>query len=135
MIRSIEYGMGEDFIDQNESIVRPEMLMFWLIGKGLMKKESINAMLSNGMFNLQSVFYDENYSLMPNRCPSEEFVSFKSIELLAEFMSGVDIYEQRLIDILKEHNYKILDCKEFDEEYERTCNISLQEVLDSCETY
>lgn len=104
-IRWKELDMGEDFIDQNESIVKEVPFATWLLGRGYINKEQLNSFLdSNYMYSgLQSLLggYDEPYCVFPyGEC--EEESCFKKYHVLAEYISQMDNLRKRLFRCLVE---------------------------------
>lgn len=122
LIRNFEFEVGESFVDQNESIVDDKCMMFWMLGRGYIHPEQIDSYVHTKFTELNNILcgYDDAFALFPFGEASEE-CHFKAMLVLAEFISGIEIYQNRLAKILKE-----ADCesfakrsKELDIEYEK----------------
>lgn len=117
LIRRKEYSMGEDFIDQYESIVNDMPFVTYLFGKGIITKEILNSFISENFASLQSFLggYDEPYCLFPyGEC--EEESNFKKYHVLAEYINNIDALKQRLFNVLKNRGYDG-DCMNHEEKY------------------
>lgn len=101
-IRWKELEMGEDFIDQNEFIVKEAPFATWLLGRGYINKNQLNSFLNGGYEScLQSLLggYDEPYCVFPyGEC--EEESCFKRYHILAEYINQIDINRKRLFKCL-----------------------------------
>ena len=105
LIVNTEYEMGEDFIDQNENIVKGMPFVFYLLGKGAISKDKANVMVEKGV-TLQEMMYDfeEDWSLFPyGECDAE--ANGKWLYLLSELIFEFDEYKKRLFKILSDIPY------------------------------
>ncbi|MDU5206326.1 MAG: hypothetical protein E6182_10205 [Clostridioides difficile] len=96
-IRWKELGMGEDFIDQNESIVKEVPFATWLLGRGYINKEQLNSFLnSNDMYSgLQNLLggYDEPYCVFPKKEFNEDYFKEPLVKLIKSKDDNPDNYE------------------------------------------
>jgi len=132
LISHFETEMGEDFIDQNESIIKESCLVFWLLGKGYLNKHQVDIWSTIGKCDvgLNSLLggYQDDYSLFPHGEGEEECYT-KRNEILAELISELSIYESRLMDIMNEFNCmeNFID-GQYDECYEKISKITAEEL-------
>jgi len=124
--------MGESFTDQNETIVNDKLLMFWMLGKGYIDGNKIVAYTKANFTELNNVLcgYEDEFSLFPyGEC--EEECNFKATEILSEIISEVPIYQDRLTEIVNEHDC-LKDYSENDdyleEEYNKVIKLSIVEL-------
>ncbi len=134
LIRNFELEMGEDFIDQNESIINEKCLMFWMLGKGFISGKNIDSYCepNNNFIDLNDMLCgsEQYYALFPNgQC--EEDCHLKAMEILSELISEVEFYQKRLMDIIKEHQLDItcpLRHADLDKEYTYTTSLSINDL-------
>lgn len=130
LIRNFEYEAGENFVDQNESIVNERCMLFWMLGKGYITGEQITMYAEDS-----SKLIDLNYILNACEVPfalfpmgnQEEETHFKSMEVLAEIISEVPHYQERLLEIVNEWEYTSYEDK--DEKLEKEYNESMAKDL------
>lgn len=135
LIRNFEFEAGEDFIDQNEHIVNAKCILFWMFGKGYINGDKIKIYgedPNQNFIGLTDVLkgYEAPYSLFPyGEC--EEDCHFKAMEILAEFISECEMYQNRLMKIMNEYeqnsSYLKRD-KDLDEEYNFAISLSIDEL-------
>lgn len=131
LIRNFEYEMGESFTDQNESIVNDKCLMFWMLGKGYIDGSKIVAYTKARFTELNNVLcgYENEFALFPyGQC--EEECHFKAMEILAEFISEVQIYQDRLKEIIDEDPEYLSSYEKYDEEFEEEYNLATSLSID-----
>jgi hypothetical protein len=129
IMRTFEMEMEEDFVDQNEMIVKPGCLMFWMLGKGYISGDDIDKFAEhNDLINLQTVLYEEDFSLMKGLCHGSLIVCLKCLEILSEIMCSCRKYQERLISVAEEHLGGSID--DFSEEFESIKAKSLGGILD-----
>ena len=116
-IRIWEYEAGEDFIDQNESIVNEIPFANYLLGKGLISKEMLNNLLKE-KGSLQEMLdgYNTSFCVFPYGNHMEECWC-KKYHLLADYIFQVDVLRKRLFCTLKGWGYDESDKEENEAEY------------------
>ena len=134
LMRTFECIAGEDFIDQNENFVVSKCMLFWMLGKGYIDGTSVVGWTKDKFVNLQSILYDEDYSVFKGLCISNEDVHDKSLEILAELICSVSIYQERLekllVDMFEHYEEDINEyINSFNEEYDMSCKLSIYEIM------
>lgn len=131
LIRNFEYEAGEDFVDQNESIVNERCMLFWMLGKGYISGEQISmyAKDSRKLIDLNDILsaYEVPFALLPMGSQEEDAHS-KSMEVLAELISEVPHYQERLLKIVNKHE-EFTSYEKYDEKFEKEYNISMATSL------
>lgn len=135
LIRNYELEVGEDFLDQNCGFINETALIFWLLGKGYICGDKIEAYSKDRFTDLQSILCGDidAYSLFPNGV-EEEKCYYKSLEILSDLISQVETYQNRLVDILKEkeNNERFLDYSSrndyLEDEYNIAVSLSIQKL-------
>ncbi|MGD9152407.1 MAG: hypothetical protein PVG30_01950 [Gammaproteobacteria bacterium] len=108
LIRYFELEAGEDFFDQNETIIQPYQLIFWLLGKKYITPKQFNLAVSEKLLGLNEIFtgYEKEYAIFPNG-EAEEIPEKYKYYIIAELMQDCEVYQHRLKKILEEHNLVI----------------------------
>lgn len=99
---AIEHYMvrvGEDFIDQNESIVASNPFIIWLQGKGYITTEKANEMLSQTNY-IQELLHGYGEGLFPENGETGDIARYKGYTLLAEYLATFHPFRERLLKIL-----------------------------------
>ena len=127
IMRTFENEMGEDFIEQNESIVDAKCMLFWMRERGYLEHgglDKYNAYLET--INLQTVLYEKYFSLLKGTCHDANNVALKCLEVLAEFMCTSKTYTSRLEHIANIH----LNCNidDFSHELYEIKKLSLEDL-------
>ncbi len=131
LIRNFEFEAGEDFVDQNESIVNERCMLFWMFGKGYItgKQITMYAKDSSPLVDLNDILtaYEVPFALFPmGQC--EEDAHFKAMEVLAELISEVPHYQERLLEIVNEYE-RFTSYEKYDEAFEEEYNESMAKDL------
>ena len=87
---------GEDYIDYNETIVKAHPFTMWLLGKGYISNAYIEKFCETDRLSIQDVLKDE--VLFPNTYGQETISNAKAYSFLAEYMSTVKEFRNRLYD-------------------------------------
>lgn len=93
MMKFIEEA-GEDYIDYNESIVKPVPFITWMNGKGYITNEQLDELININNLYLQEV----SYKLFPNTYGQGTFSEPKFYWFLSQYISCVKGLRQRLYD-------------------------------------
>lgn len=95
---------GEDYIDYNERIVNGTPLLFWMLGKGYISDKETEEVLdkANGKYiYIQDILQDDLIFKESYGCT--EIRSVKSYSILAEYMSQISEFRQRLYDSVNDN--------------------------------
>ena len=105
LIRYFELEEGEDFFDQNETIIQPYQLIFWLLGKNYITSKQFNMAVKEKLLGINEIFtgYEKEYAIFPNGEAKEIPEKYKYY-IIAELMQDCEVYQHRLKEILEEHN-------------------------------
>jgi hypothetical protein len=105
LIRYFELDAGEDFFDQNETIIQPYQLIFWLLGKKYITPEQFNLAVKEKLLGLNEIFtgYEKYYAIFPNSEAKEIPEKYKYY-IISELIADCDVFKHRLKKILEEHN-------------------------------
>lgn len=114
---------GEDYIDYNETIVNAYPFAMWLFGKGYIDNITIEKICSENNLSIQDILKGE--FLFPNTYGEGEFSNLKTYLLLAEYMSSISEFRERLYDSVNDKAFNF----ENDEFYKNDMGISLACII------
>jgi hypothetical protein len=114
---------GEDYIDYNESIINAYPFSMWLFGKGYINNEAIEKFCEMNHLSIQDILCDE--ILFPNTYGCDGVAQVKVYSLLAEYMSSVKAFRQRLYDSVNDEASNFED----EEFYKNEDGISLACII------
>lgn len=96
---------GEDFIDSNESFIDGELILEWILNKGLISKEKYDYVIENNETWIQDLLLGYETGLINGECdfPSQN----KSYQIISEYISeSKELREQFIFNF----------CTSFDDE-------------------
>lgn len=134
LIRNFEFEAGESFTDQFESSFIDERTFFyWMVVKGYISKEQIEAYEKAHFTELNNICtgYEDDFSLFPmGECVED--CHFKAMSILAECITEIPTYQEKLIESLTEHDVRLLNYARYDECFEEEFNkvavLSIEEL-------
>lgn len=87
---------GEDYIDYNETIINAYPFSMWLFGKGYIDSYAIEKFFEKEKLFIEDILCSD--ILFPNTYGRKGIASLKIYSLLAEYMSSIKGFRQRLYD-------------------------------------
>ena len=93
--------VGEDFIDQNESIVAYYPFLTWLLGKGYIDAETTDELMDS-VDNIQDLLTGYEEGLFKENGETGNGACYKAYSILAEYISNLSIFKERFFKVLKE---------------------------------
>lgn len=118
---------GEDYIDYNESIVRPVPFITWMNGKGYITNEQLDQLLDIDGLYLQEV----SYKLFPNTYGQGIFSEAKFYQLLVKYISCIKGLRQRVYDSVndKADYFENGEFYKNEDEISLACIIPIEELM------
>lgn len=98
LIRKFMDEIEEDYVDYNDNLVAPWTFAMWMYGRGYIGSEAIEAFAKMDMrfFSLRDIMFDEY--VFPNSYGEDGFANAKIYTILAEYLSGLSEFRQKLYD-------------------------------------
>lgn len=93
--------VGEDFIDQNETIVESAPFIIWLQDKGYITPEVADQMLEE-VDCIQQLLHGYGEGLFPKHGECDNVATYKAYSLLAEYISSFAEFRKRFYTIMEE---------------------------------
>ena len=121
----------EDYIDYNEDIVNAYPFAMWLFGKGYIDNITIEKICNENNLCIQDILKGE--FLFPNTYGEGEMSNLKAYSLLAEYMSSISKFRERLYDSVNDKAFNFNNDKFYTDNLgiSLACIIPDEEMVDT----
>lgn len=126
LLRSWEYGEGENFFDYNESIINILCLAFWLYGKNYMDRKQLIVFVKTPIYGYDDIFFGE-FGIFKNECMGN--YEFAMYWIMSDLLKDLPAYIERIRKTFKEHEIDFEISSDYEEEMKKEIEIA-KEIID-----
>lgn len=134
LLRSWEYGEGENFFDYNESIINILCLAFWLYGKNYMDRMQLMAFVKTPIYGYDDIFFDEEIGIFKNHYNNSGYkdidYEFAMYWIMSGLLKDLPTYINRIKETFKTHEIDFEISSDYEEEMEKEIEIA-KEIIDN----